>query len=113
MMLRIAGIVALTLLTGCAGDDTRTDVARSVDEPTAADTSVVTYTARGVVKSITPKKTHMVIVHDDIEGFMSAMTMPFALRDSALAAGVNPGDTIDFAIEVAGYDIEITGIEHR
>lgn len=38
--------------------------------------------------------TEVVIAHDDIPGFMAAMTMPFQVRDAALLAGVDPGDTV-------------------
>lgn len=36
----------------------------------------------------------VVIAHDDIPGFMAAMTMPFTVADPALLAGVDPGDGV-------------------
>ncbi len=44
----------------------------------------------------------VVVAHDDIEGFMDAMTMPFAVSDPTQLEGVRPGDTIAATLVVGG-----------
>jgi protein SCO1/2 len=63
-----------------------------------ADSAMVDhYTAHGTVKSIDPDKKKLTIAHDDIPGFMKAMTMPFEVKDGALLSGIAVGDSVDFA----------------
>ncbi len=69
------------------------------------------YGAHGLVKSITPNRKHMIVAHGDIPGFMTAMTMPFAVADSALLSNVSPDDSIRFVIEVDGSKIGVNSIE--
>jgi Cu/Ag efflux protein CusF len=42
---------------------------------------------------------------------MPAMTMPFAVKDPALLTKVKAGDKVRFALDKAGDDLVITGIE--
>jgi len=55
------------------------------------------YSAHGVVKSIDPEKKQLSIAHDDIPGFMKAMTMPFDVKDASLLGGITVGDSVDFS----------------
>lgn len=40
------------------------------------------------------------VAHDDIPGFMPAMTMTFALKNPGEAAGLEPGDRVGFTLRV-------------
>lgn len=44
------------------------------------------------------------IKHDDIKGFMPAMTMPYTVKDAKLLDGVAPGDLIDATLTVTEND---------
>ena len=55
------------------------------------------YSAHGTVKSVDVEKKKLSIAHDDIPGFMKAMTMPFEVRDGALLSGIAAGDVVDFS----------------
>jgi protein SCO1 len=48
----------------------------------------------GQVLSVKPDRTELVVRHDEVKGFMPAMTMPFRLKDPALADGRVPGELI-------------------
>jgi protein SCO1 len=64
----------LALGWGCGGGDQAFEVAGEVIEIRAPD--------------------RVVVAHDDIPGFMDAMTMPFRVDDPAVLAGLDPGDRI-------------------
>ena len=51
------------------------------------------YIVEGVVVAV-PSERRVVVEHEEIAGFMDAMTMPFTVRDPALIADLQPGDQI-------------------
>jgi protein SCO1/2 len=55
---------------------------------------------KGQVLAINAKRLEIVIRHQDIPGFMPAMTMPFAVKDEALLDGRAPGDLVDGTLVV-------------
>lgn len=57
------------------------------------------YEARGVIREILPAEHQVEIEHEEIPGFMGAMTMRFAVPDPALLARMQVGQTIGFRIE--------------
>jgi protein SCO1/2 len=52
------------------------------------------YELLGQVLAVSPERLEVVIRHQDIPGFMPAMTMPFAVKDEALLLGRTPGDLV-------------------
>jgi protein SCO1/2 len=58
------------------------------------------YDARGVVRDVQKEYAQLVIEHEDIEGLMPAMTMNFGVGDPALLETLEPGDRIEFRLEV-------------
>ena len=68
------------------------------------------FTAHGVVKSITANGKGVRIAHDDIPGFMPAMTMDFEVKDPALLADVQPEEEITFTIEKTSTTLYITAL---
>jgi protein SCO1/2 len=71
------------------------------------------FTARGTVKNIPADRKHVLISHEDIPGFMQAMTMEFAVKDPALLAGLNAGDDITFTIEQTSDSLYLIAIEQE
>lgn len=70
---------------------------------TGADAGpVASYTTKGVVRAIDASKKTILIAHEDIPGFMKAMTMEFDLRDASLAKGISVGDPIQFTFTDEG-----------
>ncbi len=59
-----------------------------------------TYSTRGTVKWIADDKKRVRIHHDDIPGFMKAMTMPFDVMKPELLAGIAKGDRVAFTFEM-------------
>jgi protein SCO1 len=74
------------------------------------------YELTGQILSIKPERSEVVVKHDDIPGFMPAMTMPYKVNDPALLTGRKPGDVIKATLvveEVNAYlsSLNVTG--HR
>jgi protein SCO1/2 len=69
------------------------------------------YDVNGRIMSIDPAAKTIRIAHEEIQGYMPAMTMPFEVRDAALLNGIKPGDTIRFRLEVSETDSWISRFE--
>lgn len=69
------------------------------------------FSARGVVKSVIADGKGVRIAHEDIPGFMQAMTMDFEVKDPALLSGVQPEDAIAFTIEKTSESLYITALD--
>ena len=69
------------------------------------------FTARGVVKSVAEPDKSIRIAHEDIPGFMNAMTMDFAVKDRALLANLQIDDEIQFTVEKTPDGIYLTEIQ--
>lgn len=66
---------------------------------TALDRSGLEFPVAGEVVELRPPDT-VVIAHEDIPGFMAAMTMPFQVADPALLTGLDPGDAVAGTLSV-------------
>ena len=88
-------------------DTTEQDSAVQASSPapdTTSDTTAVrTYTATGTVRSVTPSGSHVVIDHEQIPGFMDAMTMPFRVSDTVSVDHLDREHRVRFRF-VAGDD---------
>jgi protein SCO1/2 len=73
-------------------DQTRTSRA---GKPTSKD-----YPLRGVVRSIMAESGRVLIRHEEIPGFMGAMTMPFKPADPAILPALKPGDRVQGTLRV-------------
>ena len=52
------------------------------------------YELKGQILAVRPESKEVVVRHEDIKGFMPAMTMPYSVQDPALLEGKAPGDLI-------------------
>jgi protein SCO1/2 len=69
----------------------------------AASTNRQVYQVRGVVKEIlSPKKVK--VAHEEIPGYMVAMTMPFDVKNTNELSGLAAGDSISFDMVVTDDD---------
>jgi protein SCO1 len=79
--------------------------------PSGDETGVRTFAAKGVVQAISPDEQTVVIQHDAISNYMSAMTMPFTVRERAALANLHPGDEVSFQLHVTATTSWIDRIE--
>jgi protein SCO1 len=69
------------------------------------------YTVRGVVRRAEPAKSQLIVKHEEIPGYMDAMTMPFQVRDPKILESVKIGDEITFDLHVTDKDHWIDGLK--
>src|SRR5689334_849798 len=62
------------------------------------------YTLQGQVLAVTPDHTEATIKHEDIKGFMPAMTMPYHVKDAKELDAIAPGDLINATLVVVTND---------
>lgn len=73
--------------------------------------STETYEATGVVRSVDPGGNQIEIAHDEIPGFMPAMTMSFDVASPEILSAVEPGMKVRFQLERRATTLRITGLE--
>ena len=69
------------------------------------------YQVRGVIREIKDDGRVAVIKHEEIPGFMAAMTMPFDVKEPAEILTTRPGDRVAFRMTVTETDGWIDRIE--
>lgn len=67
----------------------------------AGDPKVPTYELKGQILVVKPETNELLVKHEDIKGFMPAMTMPYTVKDAALLKDKTAGDLITATLNVA------------
>jgi len=78
--------------------------------PRQTPPDVTTYPVTGVVTAA-PADGRLMVSHEEIPGYMPAMTMPFALAPGDPVPAMSPGDRVRFTLEVASDSVLATGFE--
>jgi protein SCO1/2 len=97
------GFAVLIALTAQAGAG-ETNVPVPASAAAEAGPSLRAYKVRGVVKELETDGKTVRIRHDEIPGYMPAMTMPFEARNTNELAGLKPGDWVSFRMVVSETD---------
>jgi len=63
-----------------------------------------TFQVRGVVLEVKPGEKSVRIRHQEIPGYMPAMTMPFEVKNTNELTGLQPGDSVSFRMIVTEKD---------
>jgi protein SCO1 len=69
------------------------------------------YEVHGQILDVRPSDHTVTIRHDDIKGFMPAMTMPFKVKEERLLAGRRRGDLVIATLVVTDTDAYLTTLE--
>jgi protein SCO1/2 len=69
------------------------------------------YTLQGQILSIEPNRLQADIKHEEIRGFMAAMTMPYKVRDAKEFADLKPGDLITSTLVVVSNDAYLKDVK--
>ena len=80
---------------------------KAEDKPPATE-----YKMRGEVMGLDTKSQVAVVKHENIEGFMPAMTMEYPVKDKQEFDKLKVGDQIDSKLMVQGTDYWISKVEH-
>jgi len=68
------------------------------------------YELRGQILAVKPDTQQLVVRHEDIKGFMPAMTMPYTVEDAALLEGKAPGDLITATLVVGETSAHLSAV---
>ena len=88
-------LVAALLIVSCSEQKREEETAKRDSGAT-----VQSYPVKGVVRELKPDGRTVVIRHEEISGYMEAMTMPFHVRETNELAGLKPGDEVNFRLQV-------------
>jgi protein SCO1/2 len=69
------------------------------------------YTLQGQVLALEPARRQVTVKHEEIKGFMPAMTMPYDVPDATALDGVAPGDLINATLVVYSNGAYLTAIK--
>ena len=78
--------------------------------PPATAPTVTAYDVRGIIQQISPDWHKATIKHEQIPGYMGAMTMDFTVRNTNELAGLAPNDEVTFRLAVTKDDDWIEGL---
>lgn len=106
----VALLVAQLGTCACGGASSTT----ATGAPAASETtaSAKRYMVVGQILVVSPDKQTISIMHQDIVGYMPAMTMTFPVATAALMKDRVPGETIAAVLEVSPAEGEIVEITH-
>jgi protein SCO1/2 len=75
---------------GSASEETKTDTGKTESAASAEKR----YDLKGTVVSLDKSNKSVTVNHDEIKGFMSAMTMAYSVKDPKALDGVTAGDLV-------------------
>jgi protein SCO1/2 len=87
--------------------------ANAADSPLPSKESesrVRSFAARGMIKELRTDSKTVLVQHDEVVGYMPAMTMPFKVQDRNELAGLSAGDRILFRLRVTDTESWIDDI---
>src|SRR6187431_2958364 len=93
MILRMVSLTLVALLAACNR------------EPPARQ-----YELQGQILGIEPTRNEVLIRHENIKGFMPAMTMPFTVKDAGLLSGKEPGDLVTATLVVTDLNAHLSSL---
>ena len=101
-MWRASLLVLIAVLAGCGRNPPATQTPPTTSP--ASQTNPQSYQAFGVVKELEADGKTVRIKHEEIPGYMLAMTMSFEVRDTNELHGIDVGDVVAFRLWVTEDD---------
>lgn len=85
-------------------------VGAGCSSPPPPPATVREFPLTGEILAIKPDKSQVQVKHDEVKGFMDAMTMWFNIKDARLLDGIVPGDLISATLVLTAEDSYLTGV---
>jgi protein SCO1/2 len=101
-------LVCVSGLTSCSKKSPETNTQTTQQQP---DANVKRYQLTGRVVAVDKPNKSLTIDGDEIPGFMSAMQMPYDVKDRSLMEKLSPGDKISADVVVKGDDSWLENIK--
>jgi Cu/Ag efflux protein CusF len=113
---KVVLLVDLALALGVAGGylwwGRQADrLGRELVEARAAAAGPREYQAEGVIRAVLPEMGLVVITHEEIAGYMPAMTMGFRAASPKIYESVEVGDAVRFTLAGVPPNLALTGVE--
>ena len=96
----VVALLAVVSLIGCS----------SPKPATPATTAAKRYPLSGTVVAIDKGQNQVTVDAGDIPGFMSAMTMPYSVKDPQSLDSLTPGDQVTADVLVNGNDVNLDNL---
>ena len=93
LILSLTGVSLFICLTGCSSPPAQNEPQAQQAQPTEQKTE--RHELQGKVVSIDKAGKSVTVDHQEIPGFMGAMTMPYPVKDEHLLDNLSPGDQVD------------------
>jgi protein SCO1 len=106
----LALITAGVLLGACGSDNGAYQDDRPPAQSATEAPAHTTYDVRGRIVEIRNDGTRLLVDHEEIPGYMAAMTMPFDVRDVNEVEGLAAGDAVTFVYHVTPDGMWITDV---
>jgi len=97
-------IGALALCMTVVSCKEKSPTANSPDGSANLDTNQQIFQVKGVIQELKPDGMTAVIKHEEIPGYMKAMTMPLEVKDAKELLGLKPGDAVSFRMVVTARE---------
>ena len=104
-MLRATSLLIVGLMVLTTSSERSAEPGSAVGvQSSRASTNLQTFQVRGVVVAVKPKEKQVEIKHEEVPGYMPAMTMPFDVKDTHELSGLARGDAVVFRLLVTDTD---------
>lgn len=107
-ILSIAGVGLLLWLGACSSQPAQNESQSESAAPAAAGPE--RHDLHGKIVSVDKDGKSVVVDHDEIPGFMGAMTMPYPVQDEAALDTLQPGDEVNAQVVVDDSGIHLEDI---
>src|SRR6267378_3514014 len=99
-MVRWLSVLLVAGLLGVSGCGRAPQAPLKGEAVTPPNTHQKIFEVKGVVIAVKPREKSIEIKHEEIPGYMPAMTMPFDVRNTNELTGLQPGDSVSFRMLV-------------
>src|SRR5215471_18781644 len=103
-MVRVLPFILLALTAGTVSCQKSAETVKPPPTSASSHTNQQVFQVKGVVVDLEPGSKEIKIKHEEIPGYMPAMTMPFEVRTTNELAGLAPGDAVSFRMIVTDTD---------
>ena len=108
LILRWTTVVSLSIwLTACTSQQPQN---KAEPQPAPQAQQTQRFELKGKVVSIDKAQNKLVVDHEEIKGFMDAMTMAYPVQDANALNGLAPGDQVTAQVVVNGSKIWLENI---
>src|SRR5262245_52874300 len=91
-------LLVLIIVTACDNSP------EAKPQQSLSGTETNVYEVKGIIVSVDSANREVTIKHEEVPGYMKAMTMPFSVKDTNELAGLNGGESVSFRMYVTAKD---------